>query len=56
MFDKFTDLEDRISHLEGRMSDPELVTDQKEFQKVVKEHAHLSKLNTIYTAIQTGPK
>jgi len=48
MFDKFADLEDRISHLEGRMSDPELVTDQKEFQKVVKEHAHLTKLNTIY--------
>ncbi len=48
MFEKFADLEDRISHLEGRMSDPELVTNQKEFQKVVKEHAHLTKLNTLY--------
>ncbi len=49
MFEKFADLEDKISHLEGRLSDPELVTDQKEFQKVVKEHAHLTKLNSIYS-------
>lgn len=48
MFDKFADLEDKISDLEGRLSDPELVTNQKEFQKVVKEHAHLTKLNLIY--------
>jgi peptide chain release factor 1 len=48
MFDKFTDLEDKISHLEGRLSDPALVTDQKEYQKVVREHAHLSKLNRKY--------
>jgi peptide chain release factor 1 len=48
MFEKFTDLEDKIAHLEGRMSDPALVTDQKEYQKVVREHAHLSKLNRKY--------
>jgi peptide chain release factor 1 len=48
MFDKFADLEDKISNLEGRMSDPDLVSDQKEFQKVVKEHSHLTKLNTIF--------
>ena len=48
MFEKFADLEDRISDLERQMSDPDLVTDQKEFQKVVKEHAHLTKLNGLY--------
>lgn len=48
MFDKFADLEDKISHLEGRLSDPALVGDQKEYQKVVREHAHLSKLNDKY--------
>jgi len=48
MLDKFADLEDKISHLEGRLSDPELVTNQKEYQKVVKEHAHLTKLNTLF--------
>ena len=30
------------------MSDPDLVTNQQEFRKVVREHAHLSKLNTLY--------
>lgn len=49
MFEKFADLEDKISNLEGRLSDPDLVGDQKEFQKVVREHSHLTKLNEIYT-------
>jgi peptide chain release factor 1 len=48
MFEKFADLEDKISHLEGRLSDPELVGDQKEYQKVVREHATLTKLNAKY--------
>ncbi|EKD37534.1 MAG: hypothetical protein ACD_75C01095G0003 [uncultured bacterium] len=48
MFDKFADLEDKISHLEGRLSDPALVGDQKEYQKVVREHSHLVKLNDKY--------
>ena len=48
MFEKFADLEDKISHLEGRLSDPQLVKDQKEYQKVVREHANLIKLNKKY--------
>ncbi len=48
MFDKFVELGDKISHLEGKLSDPQLVTDQKEYQKVVREHAHLTKLNEKY--------
>lgn len=48
MFDKFADLDDKISHLEGRLSDPDLVGNQKEYQKVVREHAHLVKLNNKY--------
>lgn len=45
MFERFADLDEKISHLEGRLSDPQLVSDQKEYQKVVREHAHLVKLN-----------
>jgi peptide chain release factor 1 len=48
MFEKFADLEDKISHLEGRLSDPQLVGNQKEFQKVVREHSNLTKLNEKY--------
>ena len=48
MFEKFADLDDKISHLEGRLSDPHLVKDQKEYQKVVREHANLIKLNKKY--------
>lgn len=56
MLAKFADLEDKIADLEGRLSDPELVSNQKEFQKVVREHSHLSKLNSkvqAYHAVQT---
>lgn len=48
MFERFADLDEKISHLEGRLSDPQLVNNQKEYQKVVREHAHLVKLNTKY--------
>ncbi len=48
MFEKFADLEDKLSDLEGRLSDPKLVNNQKEYQKVVREHAHLSRINSIY--------
>jgi peptide chain release factor 1 len=48
MFARFADLDDKISHLEGRLSDPRLVNNQKEYQKVVREHSHLVKLNAKY--------
>lgn len=52
MFEKFADLEDKISDLEGRLSDPGLVSDQKEYQKVVCEHAHLTKLNNKFEELK----
>jgi peptide chain release factor 1 len=52
MFDKFDDLQDKIAHLEGRLSDPSLMNDQKGYQKVAREHAHLTKLHTLYTQYQ----
>jgi len=48
MFARFADLDDKISHLEGRLSDPQLVNNQQEYQKVVREHSHLVKLNAKY--------
>ncbi len=48
MIDKFADLDEKISHLEGRLSDPSLIGDQKAYQTVAQEHAHLSKLQSYY--------
>jgi peptide chain release factor 1 len=50
MFDKFEDIEGKLSQLEGRLSDPDLMGDQAEYQKVAREHAHLTKLNELYTS------
>ncbi|MCK9174794.1 MAG: peptide chain release factor 1 [Desulforhopalus sp.] len=48
LFDKFTNIDEKISVLEGRLSDPSLVNNQKEYQKVVYEHTHLSRINAVY--------
>ncbi len=48
MFGKFEDLEEKLSRLEGRLSDPELVNNQKEYQRVVREHSHLNKLHELH--------
>jgi peptide chain release factor 1 len=52
MFHKFEDLEEKISHLEGRLSDPSLMNNQKEYQNVVREHSHLSRLNELYSELK----
>lgn len=44
MLEKFHDLDNRLSDLEGRLSDPSLISNQSEYQKVVREHSHLSRL------------
>jgi len=49
MFDKFEDLDEKISHLEGRLSDPSLMDNQKEYQNVVREHSHFSRLKELYS-------
>ncbi len=52
MFHKFEDLEEKISHLEGRLSDPSLMNNQKKYQSVVREHSHLTRLNELYSELQ----
>ncbi len=48
MIDRLADLDEKISHLEGRLSDPSLIADQKAYQKIVQEHSHFSKLQLLY--------
>jgi len=50
MLDKFHDLDDKLSDLEGRLSDPSLISNQPEYQKVVREHSHLSRLAELSNA------
>ncbi len=50
--DKLADLDEKLSHLEGRLSDPSLIADQKAYQKVAQEHAHLTKLQTLYDTLE----
>ncbi|RZW17996.1 MAG: PCRF domain-containing protein, partial [Desulfobulbaceae bacterium] len=47
MLDRFHDIDDKLADLEGRLSDPSLINNQQEYQKVVKEHAHLSRLSEL---------
>ncbi len=49
MFEKLADIEERLSHIEGKLSNPDLISDQHEYQKVAKEHSHLTKLNELYS-------
>ena len=51
MVDVFENLVEKLEHLEGRLSDPDLVGNQQEFQKVVREHSHLSKLHALHTEL-----
>jgi peptide chain release factor 1 len=50
MLDKFHDLNDKLSDIEGRLSDPSLINNQPEYQKVVREHSHLSRLAELSNA------
>ena len=47
MLERFQDVDDKLADLEGRLSDPSLINNQLEYQKVVKEHAHLSRLSQL---------
>ncbi len=51
--DKLADLDEKLSHLEGRLSDPSLIADQKSYQKVAQEHAHLTKLQVLYDRLES---
>jgi peptide chain release factor 1 len=48
MIEKLADLDEKISHLEGQLSDPSLLSDQKAYQKVAQDHSHFSKLQRLY--------
>lgn len=52
MLDRFNDIDDKLADLEGRLSDPSLINNQQEYQRVVKEHAHLSRLAELIQSLK----
>ena len=53
MIVKLADLDEKLSHLEGRLSDPSLIADQNAYQKVAQEHSYLSKLQRYYHKLES---
>jgi len=50
MFAQLENVAERKLALEARLSEPQLATDQAEFRRVAKEHAHLAKLGDLYNS------
>ena len=45
MLDKLQAIEDKYLDLEAKISDPDIIADQKEWQKCTKAHAKLTRLS-----------
>lgn len=55
MFGKVREIEDRFEQLENELARPEIIRDQKTYQKYLKEHSHLKPIITTfrkYKAVQ----
>ncbi len=48
MFENLADIHEKLSALERQLSEPDLVTNQKKYQEVVRDHSRVSKLKDIY--------
>ncbi|MEN8139765.1 MAG: peptide chain release factor 1 [Thermodesulfobacteriota bacterium] len=48
IFNRFAHLDEKLLELEGQLSDPAILADQKHYAAVAREHAHASKINTLY--------
>ncbi len=48
MFDNLEDVVDRFREVEGLLSDPSVISDQKRYRGLTKEHSDLSEVVTVY--------
>ena len=48
MLDKLDFIEKRYEELNKAISDPEIINNQQEWQKLVKEHAEIEEIWTVY--------
>ena len=47
MFDKLEDLVDRLDTLNNQLTDPDIVSDQNKFRKLMKEQSELRRSKTV---------
>ena len=52
MFAKLDELKEKLTGLENRLSDPEVIANQQEYKKAAQEHAQVSKLYNLYSQYQ----
>jgi peptide chain release factor 1 len=52
MFEKLKGVEERFSQIEKRLSDPEIVNDRRAYQNLVREHAELNKIVSVFKQYQ----
>lgn len=48
MFENLADIHEKLNALERQLSEPDLVSNQKKYQEVVRDHSRVSKLKEIY--------
>ena len=52
MFENLADINEKLEMLEHKLSDNLLISDQKKYQQVVREHSQVSKLHRLYSKYQ----
>ncbi|RAP32464.1 peptide chain release factor 1 [Candidatus Marinamargulisbacteria bacterium SCGC AG-414-C22] len=53
MIEQFKEIELKFNDIERRMSDPEIISDQKKYQAIVKEHSSLKEGIELYRSLKT---
>jgi len=48
IFKRFEHLGEKLLELEGKLADPAILADQKQYAAVAREHAHATKIHTLY--------
>ena len=52
MFEKLKGVEERFLEIEKQLSDPEIVNDRQNYQKLIREHAELNKVVSVFKEYQ----
>ena len=52
MFEKLKGVEERFLEIEKHLSDPEIVKDRQAYQKLIREHAELNKIVSVFNEYQ----